>query len=145
MAVTFSSDQKVVTEDETPVYVHCVDARCPGVYEEQVPGIRVETGYTFKANGGDIPGIERSMVTARVADEQDATCPVCSGHRDVSLTPRKKYDPLSGKDPNGLLSIGGYDPSRPMLQPGHDPNEVNDLKAQIAELRDLIAGKDEKA
>lgn len=128
----------LVTETPVRAFAHCVVPRCPGAYEAEVDALRVETAFAFTENGGDIPGIERSNVVAQFADEADATCEHCGGHRDVSLTPRPQYQRLSGHDPMGLLGMPQYDPNKVIA-----PNEAQDaaieaLKAQVAALTEAM-------
>jgi hypothetical protein len=123
------------------VYLHCTDPRCGGILQEEVDGYAEETAWMFTENGGDIPGVERSHVHARVANAEDVPCPYCDVPREASLKPRPQYQRLSGHDPNGLLKFRGFDPAKPVLQAGADPAELDALKQQIAELRDLVAKK----
>jgi hypothetical protein len=126
-----------VTKTDRKVYVHCVNPRCAGIRQEEVDGFAEETAFMFTDNGGDIPGVERSTVRAKVADDEDAICPFCEGPRDVSLTPRPQYQRLSGHDPMGLLDVAAFDANRPVLE--HKPNaEVDELKQQLAELRAMV-------
>lgn len=97
---------------ETPIdgYAHCTNARCPGYQQVEVPLVRTVTEHRYVDSGGDMPGIEKSFVRFRFANDADRHCPHCSTkdkkiHRDCGDEPRPSYDPLSGKDPMGLLSI----------------------------------------
>lgn len=99
---------------ETPItaYAHCRDARCPGYQQQEVQAVRVETGWTYGENGGD--GVfthmqEKSSVEFRFADDAEAPCPVCTVPREVTGDARPSYQPLSGFDPLGLLSVPKFD------------------------------------
>lgn len=131
-----------IIETSVTAYAHCTDPRCPGAYQQPVDGRRIETGWAYTENGGDIPGIERSHVRAEFADPQDAVCPHCSGPRDIALDPRPQYQNLSGKDPMGLLGIAAFDPSKPLLADPGTTAELDALKAQVAELAAALKAKE---
>lgn len=104
-----------VVATEVKGFAHCRDARCPGYQQQEVDAVREESSQTFGENGGDGPFlhmIERSSVEFRFKDSDDVPCPVCSQPREVSETPRPQYQPLSGHDPMGLLSVAPFDPGK---------------------------------
>lgn len=94
-------------------YAHCRDARCSGYQQEQVGAVREETSFTF--GEGDRLGagvlqntVEKSHVEYRLADPDDAACPVCGVPREVTGEPRKQYVNESGHDPMGLLGMAKF-------------------------------------
>jgi hypothetical protein len=128
------------TQTVTPVrgYAHCVVPRCPGTYEQEVDALKVTTSWSFIERGGDIPGEENSQDAARFADEADAVCEHCDGHREVSLSPRPQYQPLSGHDPMGLLGMPQYDPNKVNAPNDQQAAEIEALRTQLEEQRKLI-------
>lgn len=133
----------VVTEQPIKAYAHCVKPVCVGTFQEEVDAMRVETGYLFSDNGGDIPGIERSKVEARFLHDEDSTCPHCGSHRDLSLTPRPQYEALSGHPQDGLLGLARFDPGKTSTADDETRAEVEALRAQIAELTDLVTKRED--
>lgn len=101
-----------VTHAEQTAYAHCGTPTCPGSRQVAVDGVRRETSYAFTENGGDIPGIERSTVEWTFADEGDRPCPSCGRPREISDQAKPSYDPLSGFDPMGLLTVDPFDPGK---------------------------------
>lgn len=97
----------MATLTKTPMdgFAHCVDARCPGYQQERVPVVRHLTEHRYVDNGGDLTGVEKSFITFAFADDEDRHCKHCGRHRDATDEERPVYDPLSGKDPMGLLHI----------------------------------------
>lgn len=100
------------TTTETPIsaLAHCSAPRCAGHAQEPVPGIRRTVSHTYAdLNGtaeGSVPGIERSSEYILFADhEADAACPHCGTVRQITDQRRPNYEPLSGHDPMGLLSL----------------------------------------
>jgi hypothetical protein len=128
------------TQTVTPVrgFAHCVVPRCPGTYESEVDAVKVTTSWTFIERGGDIPGEENSQDAARFADETDATCEHCGGHREVSLSPRPQYQPLSGHDPMGLLGMPQYDPNKINLPNDEQAAEIAALQKRLEEQGELL-------
>lgn len=123
-----------VTHVEQTAYAHCGTPTCPGSRQVEVQGVRRETSYMFTENGGDIPGVERSVVEWTFADEADRACPTCERPREISNQLKPSYDPLSGFDPMGLLTVDPFDPSR--------RNTVEDEK--VAELEAKLAAQSKK-
>lgn len=135
----------IVTETEIDGFAHCAFPRCPGNQQQQVRLVRKETGFTFRERGGTSPGVEASHVVFAVADEADADCPGCGKARELSDQPRKSYARLSGYDPDGLLSVSGFDAakqveaaSRPVTNEEREEferqkQELVALKAELAE------------
>lgn len=126
----------IITEEPTRAFAHCRNARCPGYAQEEIDAIKEETAFTFGDLGGD--GVfthmtERSTVGFRFADPDDGPCPGCHEVREVTGTPRPAYQPLSGKDPMGLLHAQPFNPSQPV------PDRTSELEGQIAEMREQMA------
>lgn len=104
---------------------HCPDPRCPGHTQREVDAMRNEVQHTYVSLGGDSPGIERSQVYL-TADEK---CPYCDTQCEITDQPRISYQPLSGKDPNGLLE---YKPPDVPRTPGKaDPDYIARLEREL--------------
>lgn len=88
---------------EITAWAHCRDPRCPGYTQAEVQGFRDEVEFTYVDNGGDSPGVERSSVYIRFADQTDVPCPECKQTREVTDQKRRVYQPLSGHAQDGLL------------------------------------------
>lgn len=135
---------------EAPVrgYAHCRDARCPGYAQEEVDAVREESSFTFGELGGDgvfTHLIERSTIVYRLADDEQRACPVCSQPREVTGSHRPQYQPLSGHDPMGLLTVPKFDAGKqhempPGLRGETDEEMEARLRREIAEerMRDRI-------
>jgi hypothetical protein len=123
-----------VASREQKIYMHCINPRCRGMMEEEVDGLAEETSYLFTDNGGDIPGVERSVVVAKPVHEEDETCPHCGGRRDASLSPRPQYQRLSGHDPMGLLNVPSFDPNKVNTPTDERDAELDALKQRLAAL-----------
>lgn len=91
------------TEDIT-AYAQCVDPRCEGYKQDPVDAVRETVEHTYLDSGGDMPGVEKSQVYVRFADESDTACPTCDRARDISDQRRVVYQPLSGHAQDGLLA-----------------------------------------
>jgi hypothetical protein len=123
-------------------YAHCPDPVCPGHEQQQVDAVHVETFFMYTDNGGDLPGFERSVAVLSYADESDghpsevAPCPHCDLRRELSGTPRRQYDRLSGYSPDYLISRNAkpFDPSKPPAAPEDLDGRVKDLESQVATL-----------
>lgn len=124
-----------VVVEKVRAYAHCPNARCVGYLQEQVDAERVETSYLYTDNGGDLPGVERSIHHFKWLDSADPTCPGCGEIRELSGEPRPSYQPLSGYNPMGLVD-GSVAPFNPAKAP-EDPR-VAALEAQIASLTALV-------
>lgn len=137
-----------VTEKPRQVYLHCPNPVCPGMVQETVDGFEVETAFLFTDNGGDLPFVERSTSAAVVdppsldpsVERFDTSCRHCGAAREISLTPRPNYQPLSGADPMGLVGAPQYDPHRPILE---DNPELVELRKQVAALAARLERDDE--
>lgn len=119
-------------------YAHCRDTRCPGNQQQEVDAVRQEMSFTFGDGGGDGVWknlVERSTIEFRFADESDAGCPVCKRPREVTGTPRPQYQPLSGFDPMGLLSVPKFDAGN--VPSADDRTAV--LEQQLQEMREQLA------
>lgn len=126
-----------ITEVPIQAYAHCIDARCQGHEQEQVEAIRKEDSFTYAERGGNLPGTENSFVRVRFADEAESNCRHCGRIRELSETPRRRYDgSLSGHDPMGLLEVDPFDATK---QPGTDVvAERDQLREEVAELRGMM-------
>jgi uncharacterized Zn finger protein (UPF0148 family) len=76
---------------------------CEGNAQRPVRLVREEVEWTFLDNGGDHPGVERSAVYFRFADEGDIPCPVCGETRSCSDQARLTYDNASGQSPDEIF------------------------------------------
>jgi hypothetical protein len=105
-AVGRPGDHLMPATTQTPVraWAHCTNPRCPGHEQEEVDALEVETSFFFTDNGGTLPGVERSSVILVWADPEQAACR-CGRSRDLSGAKRRRYDNLSGFDPDGLLEM----------------------------------------
>jgi hypothetical protein len=108
-----------VTEKPRQVFLHCPNPVCPGMVQETVDGFEVETAFLFTDNGGDLPFVERSTSRGMVPAEFDTACRHCGANREISLTPRPNYQPLSGADPMGLVGAPAVRPAP--ADPGGQP------------------------
>lgn len=88
---------------EIEAFAHCRDPRCAGYLQEKVKGVREVVEITYVDSGGDMPGVEKSMVYIRFQDETDIDCPTCGQAREVTEQKRRVYQPLSGHAQDGLL------------------------------------------
>lgn len=133
-----------ITAVESVVYAHCRNPRCPGHDQQELRGRRVEEAYTFGENGGDgifVAFVERSQVHYEAADAADVPCPGCGEPREVTGTARPSYQPLSGHDPNGLLTVPRFDSGRqaelasvpPSVRGESDEEMEARLRAQLKE------------
>lgn len=93
------------TTREIDAYAHCPNARCAGYTQQPVKALEDTVEFTYVDGGGDMPGVEKSQVYLRFADEKEMPCPAegCNLLREVTAQQRKAYQPLSGHDPQGLL------------------------------------------
>jgi hypothetical protein len=134
---------------QTPVraYAHCTNPRCPGHEQEEVDALQVETSFFFSDNGGNIPGVERSSVMLVWADAEQAACR-CGRTRDLSESRRRRYDNLSGFDPDGLLEMQSqgieFDPRKQIeiLSSPVADEEREQLLAEKAALEARLAEQD---
>jgi hypothetical protein len=131
-----------VQEAPTVAFAHCRDARCPGYAQEEVDAVREETSWTYGERGGDgvfTHMVEDSSITFRFADDSSVPCPVCASAREVTGSHRPQYQPLSGHDPMGLLSVPRFDPAAADV-PSHVRGETDEemearLRQEIREER----------
>ena len=91
------------TTIETTAFAHCANPRCDGHTQTEVPAVKDTVEHTYIDSGGDMPGVEKSQVHYRFANDDDASCPVCDGPRDLTDQRRVRYENLSGKAQDGLL------------------------------------------
>lgn len=124
------------TETAVPGFLHCPEPRCPG--SAQVTAVLTHTlvTETFAERGGAtgdprdaLP--ENSHEYLRVQDPEDLPCPHCGKDRECSTQERPIYDPLSGKDPMGLLGAKPFDPN---LKFGPDDEAMKAMQDQMAEM-----------
>lgn len=137
-----------ITQEKVSAYAHCVQPRCRGYQQEEVEALREEAAFSYAERGGDLPGTEASFVSFRFADDDNAPCPHCRGHRDLSPTPRRQYPSVSGFDPNGLLDIQPYDPAKQqeILQSPVADDERKEFEQERQSFRDeMIAARLEMA
>lgn len=121
---------------ETPVeaLAFCLDATCPGNSQEPVDGVLNRTEHTFLDGGGDLgPFVERSMEYLRFADEEDATCSVCAGRREISQQVRPVY-PKVGNPNQQQTSAAEVNVMKLMM----------DQQAEIAKMRAELEQKASK-
>ena len=129
-----------VTDTVVPGFAQCYDPRCPGYEQEEMPVLRREVQFAFTELGGDLPGIERSSVTAvgdlslnpDTGERLVPPCPHCDGPRIASLERRPEYARVSGQDPLALLDL---DQSKQVhevqLAGAQQSAEVSELKALL--------------
>jgi hypothetical protein len=121
-------------------FAHCPHARCSGYQQEQVDAIRIETQFLYTDSGGDLPGFERSNVVLAYTDDAEghpseiAPCPECGTRRELSETPRRQYDNLSGYAPDYLISKGAQRFDAAKKDVPQDDSRVKDLEGQVAAL-----------
>lgn len=123
-------------------WAFCPAGACPGYRMEEVQAVYREVGDTFQANGGDIPGVERSQVELLFADESDVACVSCGRDRQLSDQPRPSYDPLSGFDPGYLLHAPEFDPGKVNTEADQ---RVAELEAKVNRLVAALESKDADA
>jgi hypothetical protein len=102
------------TSVETPksLLKWCPDPRCRGNAQTAAAGIVVETSWTYKERGGDMPGIEMSKITFRFANPEDANCKICGRNAEISDQVRPVYESLSGFPQDQLLHIDRWNPDK---------------------------------
>ena len=88
-----------IYEKEITALAHCPNPRCEGYAQREVKAIERTVEHTYVEQGGDMPGVERSMVYLSA----DESCPVCDKTCEITNQRRVHYDNLSGHDPDGLL------------------------------------------
>lgn len=118
-------------------YASCADALCPGYAQEEVDVRRREQQFSYLELGGDLPGIERSVITAPgFVNPGDVTCSHCGKDRFASLEARPEYARASGQDPLRLLNMSVDQQVRDM-QVGREQQraELAEMRAELAELR----------
>lgn len=127
-----------VTPTQVKAYAHCPDALCSGYHQEEIDAIREETAWTYAENGGDgifAPFVERSIVSFKFADPEDAACHSCGRAREVSGEPRPVYQALSGYDPMFLVnSSAKFDPSMRNTQEDYENAQLDAANAKIEAL-----------
>lgn len=143
---TTQQEDGTLEEHREPVYVyvHCVDPACPEYHdlrvdrdhEREVPGLRVETSYSYEELGGDMPGTERSNVEYRVQEPGDAKCPSCSKDLNVSEEKSRKLAPWTQRaNPDTLAA---YEAARKVAAQNSE-TATAEKDAELAELRASIA------
>lgn len=132
-----------VTDVVVDGFANCIDGRCPGYLQERVAVVRRTQEFSFQELGGDLPGIERSMIDAAgFADERDIACAHCGKPRIVSLQERPEYPQTSGQDPFRLLNLTHDKQVRDMQISGLERDrELAEMRASMAELRAELASR----
>lgn len=132
-----------VTELVVEGFANCIDGRCPGYLQERVGVVRRTQEFSFVELGGDLPGVERSMIdVAGFADERDVPCPHCGQARIASLEQRPEYPQTSGQDPLRLLNLTHDKQVRDMQISGLERDrEMAEMRAAMAELRAELASR----
>lgn len=129
---------QVLTSEFTG-FAFCPDSRCPGNAVVEVPAVRQVSEFLYTDNGGDIPGVERTVEHLRFADEgADAACPSCDRVRDLSPSPRPEYPAITGHRQDGLLHVKQFDAGQQRV--GGNDAVIAELMKQVAELSALVAG-----
>lgn len=145
------------------LFAHCPSPACAGHQQREVDGVLETTSFSYRDNGGDIPGEERSMEEPRLVEEialaeaverRDSraeidearaaavaarSCGTCARALELSVTPRPQYDPLSGFDPNYLVNSSA---EAPLVDPQSADARVAALEAQVRALLEAQAGQD---
>lgn len=126
-----------VTETVVKGFAHCPEPRCPGSEQTTVGLVQtvVEERYLDRGGATGDPRdqlVENSHEYLRFAEETDMLCEHCGRTRECSLTERPKYNPLSGKDPMGLL---GAKPFNPGLSFGPEDERLAEMQAQVDAMR----------
>lgn len=138
-----------VTEKPVRAFAHCPDPRCPGNQQEEVEGVERETALSYQADlGGDIPGVERSMIETVFAHEDDQACQHCAAARaveglqpqlrEITTQQRKQYANVSGFA-DDFLSNPGARAIDPSVKNTPADEEMAALKAEMAALKAEMA------
>lgn len=127
-----------VEEKPVQLYKHCRNPRCAGNQQVAIDGVRVETQWMFKDNGGDFPGVERSMTTFRAADVEDCDCGECGKPCEVTDQARPQYAPESGHDPL-YLARADAKPFSAQRQQEVQNTRVTELEGELSEIRGQMA------
>ena len=140
-----------VTDDVVTGWASCIDALCPGYKQVPAGVVRRVQEFTYFELGGDIPGIERSMIdVACFAEPDDLDCPHCGKPRVAAIQERPEYPRASGQDPLRLLNLTQTQQINDMqiaeLERGKEMAELKALVAQqSAALAELTAGRRTRA
>lgn len=130
-----------VIETTVPGYASCIDALCPGYEQVVVDVVRREKSFSFAELGGDLPGIERSMIDPFFTSDEDGTCPVCGKPRMASLDLRPEYPNSSGQDPLRLRNMTQDGKVRDLeMDALRHQAEMADMRARLAELESRPRG-----
>lgn len=130
-----------VSEQQLAGYAHCEDPMCSGSKQQPVDVVRSTVSVSYVELGGDLPGFERSFEHYGFADEADRECPVCGKPRAAATQERPVY-PTSQYAQDGLLKIIQEGAVKPMSEAAAlRDGEIDELKAQIAELKALVSEK----
>jgi hypothetical protein len=126
-----------VVENTVRGFASCADPLCPGYEQEQVDVVRREQQFSYLELGGDLPGIERSVISAPAfVDAADATCGHCGRDRFASLESRPEYPRSSGQDPLRLLNMTNDQQVRDMtISSAEQRAELAELRAEVAEMK----------
>lgn len=125
------------TEEVVQCFAHCKNPMCPGYAQEPVDAVVTTTEYTYKDNGGDLPGTERSNRDLRFADDEERACRACKQPRELSADARPSYQNLSTFDPMGLVngSVAAFNPGQVNTEAD---TRVAALEAQMAKQAEMI-------
>lgn len=96
---------QLISSNTVTAYAHCTRPLCDGASQQPVQALREETGVTYAEQGGDLGFVDKSFVTLRFDDDDDAACPHCGRPRELTEQARVQYQNLSGVDPDGLVGI----------------------------------------
>jgi hypothetical protein len=140
-----------VVDETVQGWASCIDALCPGYRQVPIGVVRRTQEFSYFELGGDIPGVERSMIGAACfAEPDDLDCPHCGKPRIAALEERPEYPRASGQDPLRLLNLTQTQQINDMqiaeLERGKEMAELKALVAQQqAALAELTAGRRTRA
>lgn len=152
-----------VTEALVQAFAHCPDPRCPGNAQEPVDGVLRHTDVLYTdTDPNGIPGVEKSYDSIAFANEETAPCEHCDTYREITQQKRPQYENRSGQDPRELIrrqDLGDQSKDAEVARlnaelavlragvtqsPSVDPSVVEQLQAQIAEMRQELDSKANK-
>lgn len=93
-----------ITQEQVKGFAHCEDVFCDGNAQQPVDVVHTTTAYTYRENGGDLNGFERSFTSFGFAVESDQACPHCGKPRACDVQERPSY-PTSQYRQDGLLKL----------------------------------------
>jgi hypothetical protein len=130
-----------VREETVPGFAWCPNGMCPQSAQVPAEVIRQEVELTMRDSQGDSNQVEKSFEYVRFADGQDHECEDCGRQLEVGIQERPVY-PGSNWDPDGLRQLirEGVTAAK-----GRDTSELDELRAQLAEMQAQIAKQNEEA